>query len=207
MWQYKCIYIHIRHNNNYCCAWREYVYIERVTNQLTRYTEQSPSLGADSFGASREFSHYVIPQMSVSWVRWPTFMPSHSIPLRFVSILQSQLRLCCPCRSFPSDFSKKILFAFPFYRLTCRIHLILFVLITVKIFGEKQGRAGLVGTLAITAIDKARRNHVSKCTLWWLVQIRVRKVRWFVISGSSVVLQFRFSSLVIFFTLSKDPVI
>jgi hypothetical protein len=122
-------------------------------------------------------------------------MSSHSIPLRFISILQSWLRLCPPCRFFPSD-------VFTFYRLTCRVHLNLLVLITLIIFGEKQGTAGLDGTLAVTAIDKARRNHLSRCTLRWLVQTGVREVRF--ICNLWVKCGFKVSlfELGIFFTLS-----
>jgi hypothetical protein len=76
---------------------------------------------------------------SLSWARSIHSIPPHPIPLRFILMLSSYLRLGLPSDLYPSGFSTKILYAFLFspIRATCPAHLILLDLIILRILGEQ----------------------------------------------------------------------
>jgi hypothetical protein len=74
---------------------------------------------------------------SLSWAWYMQFPPSHPIPLKYILILSSHLRLGRPNGLFSSGFPTKILHAFLIFpiRATCSAHLILLDLVTLT-FGE-----------------------------------------------------------------------
>jgi hypothetical protein len=79
---------------------------------------------------------YNSPQLTLSWSNWIQSIHLHTIYLRFVLILSSNLLLFLPCGLCPADFQPKFLFS---AHITCVLHAlpILLDLIIPIMLGEK----------------------------------------------------------------------
>jgi hypothetical protein len=115
----------------------------------------SPTHGAEPFlrsyqlcSYSRTSQHFIEPESSLPCSQEPPIgpypepdksNPCHPIPLRFILILFTHLRLGHSSGLYPSGFPTNILYAFLFssIRATFRAHLILLDLIILIILGEE----------------------------------------------------------------------